>query len=83
MQILIKLWIVLLLSLNTLWIIVRAFVRNLKDLFGNDVLLFDYIHEYRYVTQSVIDLINGVSILFVLYNVIKSAKIRKQEARFE
>ncbi len=74
---------IFLLVLNSAWIIIRVFVRNLSNAFGNDVLLFEYIHEYRYVIQSVIDFINGLSILYVLYNVIKTAQIRRLESRID
>jgi hypothetical protein len=42
-------WIVTLLLVNTLWIILRAFVRNLSAyLETRGVLLFNYIQQYRY-----------------------------------
>jgi hypothetical protein len=39
-------WIVTLLLVNTLWIILRAFVRNLSVTLS--ILFFNYIQQYRY-----------------------------------
>ena len=44
-----KLWIVALLVTNTLWIILRAFVRNLSAVLETrGLLFFNYIQQYRY-----------------------------------
>jgi len=44
-------------------------VRNLSAFFSPDgILIFDYIHTYRYAIQSIFDLFNGFVILYGLFN---------------
>ena len=67
-----KIWlfISILLVLNAIWLILRCFVRNLSSLVTpHGILIFDYIHSYRYAIQSVYDFINGFAILYGLYKV--------------
>jgi hypothetical protein len=64
------LFIRILLILNAIWLILRCFVRNISAvLTPNGILLFDYIHSYRYAIQSAYDFINGFAILYGLYKV--------------
>jgi hypothetical protein len=71
-----KIWlfISILLVLNAIWLILRCFVRNLSSIVTpHGILIFDYIHSYRYAIQSVYDFINGFAILYGLYKVTKYA----------
>ncbi len=67
-----RVWLLIkvLLFLNIFWLILRCFVRNLSAIvtpYG--ILMFDYIHTYRYAIQSAFDFINGFTILCGLYKV--------------
>lgn len=61
------------LFLNALWLILRCFVRNLSAVFSPEILIFDYIHTYRYAIQSIYDLFNGFAILYGLFKVNRHA----------
>ena len=78
-----RIWLLIkiLLLLNIVWLILRCFVRNLSSIvkpYG--ILLFDYLHIYRYAIQSFYDFINGFTILYGLYRVSFYAKIRRRNS---
>ncbi len=77
----IQIFIQFLLTLNIIWLILRCFVRNLSALFTvQGILIFDYIHTYRYAIQSIFDFINGYSILYGLYNASKFSQQRRRNS---
>jgi hypothetical protein len=67
-----RVWLLIkiLLIINILWLILRCFVRNISAIvtpYG--ILMFEFIHTYRYAIQSAFDFINGFTILYGLYKV--------------
>lgn len=71
-----KIWFVLqfILFFNAVWLVLRCFVRNLSAFLTPDgILIFDYIHTYRYAIQSLFDLFNGFAILYCIFNVTRHA----------
>jgi len=64
----------ILLVVNGIWVILRAFVRNLSAIIHPDgITILDYIHQYRYAIQTIVDLVNGLLILYCLYQVTQIA----------
>ena len=75
------LFIKILLILNGVWLILRCFVQNLSSyLTPHGILIFNYIHSYRYAIQSAYDFINGFAILYGLYKVSMYAQIRRRNS---
>lgn len=62
-------WIMALISINFFFIFFKCFIRSISTITSqvNQSDEFDKIHKYRFVMFSVVDILNGVSILYAFY----------------
>ena len=62
-------WTVSVIVLNVISLIIKNFIRTLKDLNTGpeNIDLFDYAHEYRYLLGSLVDFFNGISMLYCIH----------------
>ena len=72
----------MLLIINACWIVFRTFLRSFDELFDDHQenalsRFFESSHKYRRVFQSLVELINGVSILYAFYWINKGAQERR------
>lgn len=74
-------WIITLGILNAVFIVFKTFIRHIKEADDNsknkDIDVFDYSHQYRYQVGSIIDYLDGISILYFIYCI--ALAIQKQK----
>jgi hypothetical protein len=72
-----------LISINFFFIFFKCFIRSISTITSSVYEApdeFDAIHKYRFVVFSVVDILNGVSILYAFYVMGLSSLSRKREA---
>lgn len=71
-------WAKLLVITYAAFLIVRCFIRTLRNNFeSNEANVFDYIHQYRYALEAIFDIMIGLSILFCVYYSSQAGSLRR------
>ncbi len=73
----IMLWIYLLIALNVFYLIFKCFMRTISIMINPDSVdldVFDVVHKHRFLLFSIVDILNGLSVLYCFFCVADLSK---------